>query len=167
MPTQPATPAIMTAIQGIIQGLIVSGGSSAFFASANVEIGTFKDVTQQLPACEITMLEDESGRLTLGNGAAMGGKIKDIQLFQVEVTLDMTDSVAVEQNLALIRDALSSAFHASASLALLGVQYSGWQDQRGRILKGQAGYRQRNGVWYRVYRRNLFVEYEYSVTIVP
>ncbi len=167
MPTAPATPAIMSAIQGICQGLIVAGASSAFFSAANVVIGAVKDIPNQIPACEITQAEDEDGRLTLGNGAAMGGKIKDKQLFQIEVTLDMTDSIAVEQQLALIRDALRAAFHTSATLATAGVQYSGWQDQHGHVFKGQSGYRQRNGVWYRVYRRKLFVEYEYSVTIVP
>ncbi len=165
MPSSPNTPLVETSIQTMCQGLIVAGASSVFFPAANVVIGKFKTIENNLPACEITLTDDESGRLTLGNGIAQGGKVHDSELYLIEVTLDMTDSIAVENQLALIRDALTKAFHASATLATSGVQYAGWQQQQGGIQKGTAGYSNRNGVWYRNFRRKLYVNYEYSVTI--
>ncbi len=167
MPNQPNTPGVEAAIQTICQGLIVAGASTAFFPAANVIIGKFKSALNNLPACEITLTDDESHRLTLGNGITQGGKISDNELYLIEITLDMTDSIAVETQLALIRDALTKAFHASAALAFAGVQYSGWQSDHGGLQKGIAGYSNRVGVWYRNYRRKLYVNYEYSVTITP
>jgi hypothetical protein len=168
LPVQPNTPAVMTAIQGIIQGLVIVGGSGAFFAASSVLIGKAKDIPNLIPLCEITMTDDESMRAILGNGIVQGGVIDDSQLFMIEVTLNMDDSIAVEQQLALIRDALSKAFHASALLGMGGqVQYAGWQQQKGGVLKGAEGYAEREGVWYRIYRRKLYVNYRYNVTIVP
>ena len=165
MPTAPNTPAVEAAIQAKCQGLQVAGAT--FFLPTSVEIGKFKDVTDFVPCCEITLTDDESFRLTLGNGIAQGGKIADSELFLIELTLSLADPIAVEKQLAQIRDALSQAFHTSASLALPGVQYSGWQSDHGGVLKGQVGYADRNGQRWRVYRRKLYVRYDYSTIIVP
>ena len=159
MSNQPNTPGIMNAIQTICQGLQVSG--STFFLPANVVIGKFKDCTANVPACEITMTDDESERLATPGGINTGGKIKDEQTFLIEVTLDMTDSIAVEQQLAQIRDSLSNAFHGTATLnptntGLQGVRYSGWDGT------GIAGYSMRNGQVFRAWRRKLRVIYDYS-----
>lgn len=159
MPSVPNTPGIMTAIQTKIQGLQVN--SATFFAAANVIIGTFPDVTNVTPCCEITQDDDDTKRYALGSGMVAGGKIDDSQLFMLEITLDMTNKQAVEQSLAGIRDALTVAFHASAQLGLAGVQYSGLEG------KGKRGYVFRNGQWWRYYRQLLKVRYEYSVTVLP
>ena len=141
MPNAPNTPGVLNSIKTICSGLQVNG--STFFQAANVEIGTFKDITQNVPACEITMVSDESKRFTVPGGPTQGGKIDDSQHFQIAVTLDMTDSVAVETQLANIRDALSAAFMSSATLNTVGVSYSGWDGN------GQAGYAMRNGQQWR------------------
>ena len=154
MPNQPNTPAILTAIQTMCQGLQVSG--STFFVATNVVVGSFKDITNNVPACEITQADDESQRLATPGGLNQGGKIRDEQKFVIEVTLDMTDSIAVETQLAQIRDSLSNAFHGSATLNTAGVRYSGWDGA------GASGYRYRNGIWWRAYKRKLQVIYDYS-----
>jgi len=159
VPNVPNTPGVLAAIQAKVQALQVN--SATFFTAANVIIGTFPDVTNVTPCCEITQEDDESKRYALGSGAIAGGKIDDSQLFCIEVVLDMTDKQAVEQQLAGIRDALTVAFHTSAQLALAGVQYSGLEG------KGKRGYVFRNGQWWRYYRQLLKVRYEYSVTVLP
>jgi hypothetical protein len=159
MPSVPNTPGIMAAIQAKCQALQVGGGP--FFAASSVIVVTFPDITNQVPCCEVTQFDDDSVRYALGSGAVAGGKIDDSQLFIIELTLDMTNKQAVEQQLAQIRDALTHDFHASAQLATPGVQYSGLEG------KGKRGYVWRNGQEWRFYRQVLKVRYEYSVTIVP
>lgn len=154
MANTPNTPGIMAAIKTICQGLQVN--STTFFLAGSVTTGKFKDITNNVPACEITLTDDESQRLTTPGGLNQGGKIKDMQKFLIEVTLDMTDSVAVETQLANIRDSLSQAFHSSATLALAGVRYSGWDGA------GVEGYSLRNGTLWRAYKRKLEVHYDYS-----
>ena len=155
MPSAPNTPAVMSAIQTICTGLQVGG--STFFVAANVTTGKFKDITNNVPACEITQVDDKAKRYTTSTGLVIqGGKIDDSQLFLIEITLDMTDSVAVETQLAQIRDSLSQAFMSSATLATPGVDYSGWEGD------GASGYTYRNGVWWRAYKRKLHARYEYS-----
>ena len=154
MPSAPNTPAVMTAIQGICTGLQVGG--STFFVAANVTTGKFKDITNSVPSCEITQATDIAKRYSVSGGLVQSGRIDDSQLFLIEVTLDMTDSVAVETQLAQIRDSLSAAFMASATLATAGVAYSGWEGD------GTSGYTYRNGVWWRAYKRKLHVRYEYG-----
>ena len=157
MPNQPNTPAVMSAIQTICTGLQVSG--STFFVAANVTTGKFKDITNNVPACEITLANDKAQRYSVSGGLVQSGQIDDSQLFLVEVTLDMTDSVAVETQLANIRDSLSAAFMASATLATAGVAYSGWEGD------GAEGYAMRNGQWWRVYKRKLHVRYMYNAVM--
>jgi hypothetical protein len=154
MPNVPNTPAILTAIQTMCQGLQVSG--STFFIAANVVVGKFKDITNNVPALEITQADDESQRLATPSGLNTGGKIRDDQKFLIEITLDMTDSIAVEMQLAQIRDSLSNAFHGSATLNTAGVRYSGWDGA------GASGYTVRNGILWRAYKRKLEVIYDYS-----
>lgn len=163
MPSQPNTLGIMQSIQTIVQGLQVGGAT--FFPTTQVVIGKFKDITNLVPACEITMTDDNSHRYTIPGGLQTGGKIDDSQLFLIEVTLDMTDSQAVEVQLAQIRDSLTQAFHSSATLnpsgtGLQGVAYSGWEGEKGTEM-----YAMRNGIWYRIYRRKLHVRYEYAATM--
>lgn len=157
MPNQPNTPGVMTAIQTICTGLQVGG--STFFLPANVTTGKFKDITNNVPACEITQATDIAKRYSVSGGLVQSGQIDDGQLFLIEVTLDMTDSVAVETQLAQIRDSLSQAFMASATLATAGVGYSGWEGD------GTSGYAYRNGLWWRAYKRKLHVRYMYNAVM--
>lgn len=159
MPTSPNTPGILAQLVTMGQGIQVS--SSTFFQASSVTYGKYKDVTNVVPCLEFTMADDISTRLTLGNGITQGGKVDDGQYFLAEITLDLTDSVAVELQLAQVRDAISKLFHGSATLNLPGVQYSGWHGD------GTEGYSNRNGVWWRNFRRKIKVRFDYSVTIVP
>lgn len=154
MPSQPNTVGILSAIQTICQGLQVSG--STFFSAANVVTAKFKTIASNIPACEITMADDPSKRYSVSGGFIQGGQIDDSQHFLIEVTLDLTDSVAAETQLANIRDSLSAAFMASATLNTPGVAYSGWDGT------GTDGYSSRNGVVYRCHRRHLKVRYMYG-----
>ena len=154
MPTSGNTPAILSAIQGICQGLQVGG--STFFPAANVVTAKFKTIQNNIPACEITLADDVSKRYSVSGGFLQGGQIDDSQHFLIEITLSMIDSVAAETQLAQIRDSLSAAFMASATLNTPGVAYSGWDGT------GTAGYSSRNGVVYRAYRRHLKVRYQYG-----
>lgn len=158
MPSSPNTLNVLNAIKGYLQGLQVSG--STFFPAANVIIGKFKDVTNNVPAAETTLARDETKRFVLGSGPIQGGKIDDSQDYLLEVTLDMTDAQAVEIQLANIRDSLTQTFHTTALLNLGGqVSYAGLHGE------GEYGYSLRNGQTWRVYRNKLKVRYEYSVTI--
>lgn len=159
MPSSPNTPAVEAAIQTICQGLQVNG--TTFFQAASVEIGKFKDITAYVPACEITLTDDEAVRYTESGGLQQGGVIDDSEIYLIEVTLDMSNGIAVETQLAKIRDSLSKAFMQSATLATPGVAYSGWSSN------GAAGYTLRNGQEWRCYRRKLKVRYEYAVTPQP
>ncbi len=153
------TYSIMQAIQSKCQGLQVSG--STFFQASSVIIGTFPDIRDLTPTCEITQSDDLTQRMTTGNGAILGGKIDDSQLFFIEICLDLTNKQTAEQNLAGIRDSLTTAFHASAQLATLGVRYSGLEGH------GKRSYIFRNGQWWRYYKQLLRVRYEYAVQVVP
>lgn len=160
MPTSPNTQAVMNAIKGFCQGLQVN--NATFFPSANVIIGKFKDITNNVPACEVTLAKDSTKRFTTGSGMIQGGLIDDSQEYLLEITLDYTNGQAAEGQLAQIRDALTETFHQSALLNMAGqVAYSGLTGE------GEYGYVLRNGQIYRVYKTHLKVRYEYNVIMQP
>lgn len=161
MPTAPNTPAVLTAIKGFCQNLQVN--NATFFPSANVIVGKFKDITNNVPACEVTLGgKDETKRYSIGSGTLQGGLIDDSQEYLLEVTLDYTNGQTAETQLAQIRDSLTQTFHQTAQLNLAGqVAYSGLTGD------GEHGYVLRNGQIYRVYKTRLKVRYEYSVIMQP
>lgn len=157
MPSQPNTPGVLTAIQTKAQAAI----APTYMPSANIIVGTYPDPTAVAPCLEIYATDDETERLILGGAVVQGAKVKDTQVFFLELTIPANDRQAAEVTLANIRDALTSAFHASATLATAGVQYSGL------LPKGKRGFINRAGQQWRIARWPLRVDYQYSVTVVP
>lgn len=158
MPTAPNTPLILSTIQAKIQALQVDG--ALFFAPANVVVGKIKDLTDHVPAGEITATDDLTKRWAVGSGNVQGGQIDDTQVFLVEITLDYTNAQAAEVQLAKIRDAFTSTFHTSATLNLQNQVYK--SKLKGN---GKRGYSLRNGQAWRVYQNELEVGYSYTVIV--
>jgi hypothetical protein len=139
----------------MITGLTIN--NEPVFNPNAIRVGAFLDVIDLLPACEITLVKDDTARY------ALGGKIDDSQIFQIRITVNYTDAQAAEAQIIAIRDALTQMFHASARLGgLNGVEFSGLIPG-----SGQYGYVLRNSIWFRGYEVHLHVRYEYSVVIVP
>ncbi len=160
MPSTPNTLLVMQTIQSKLQALQVDG--STFFSAANVVIGKHKDVTSHVPAAEVTLARDMTARYAVGSGTVQGGRIDDSQEYLIEISLDYSDAVSAETQLAKVRDSLTTAFHTSATLNLQGqVGYSGLTGE------GEYGYTARNGQIWRVYRTKLKVRYEYAVIVQP
>src|SRR5262249_44136065 len=152
----PDTAGIMERIKVICQALQKPDGSPLFSAE-NVIVGVFKDITNSLPACEITGVDDDTGRDVEGSGVIQGGQVDDDQSFLLELTFDNTDSRAVEAvTLPQARDALTKAFNTTAQLAYPGVRYAGLKSGTGR-----RGWSFRNGDWRRIYQIQMRVVYEY------
>lgn len=161
MPSSPNTPAVLSAIQTKAQGLLVGG--SQFFPTGNAIIGKLKDASVTLPLFEVTLLNDLTKRYEVAGVPTQGGQIDDSQEYLCEITLDNSDSQNVEAVvLPNIRDAFTSAFHASVLLNLAG------QVADSRLMgQGKYGYTYRNGEWRRAYKQILKVRYEYYVVMTP
>lgn len=160
MPTSPDTPLILDTIQAKIQALQVDG--STFFTPINVIAGKHKDVTNHVPAGEVTATDDLAKRWTTGSGVVQGGQIDDTQVFLIEITLDYTDAQLAEVQLAKIRDSFTKAFFESATLNLQNRVYKSKLQGKGR-----RGYSLRNGQTWRVYQNELEVGYAYTVIVQP
>lgn len=151
------TTAIANAIASIISALQI-GGQPAY---KTVQIGVLKDITDSVPAMEITALSDETERASM---AAPGGlaMVQDQQSFTLTSTIDESTSETAETTAYALRDLLTAAFHDQTTLG-------GVANVRGVYLnhgsKGRYAYALRNGLWYRTHAIQLTVWTTYDTTM--
>lgn len=148
------TPSIQTAIKTMAENLQING----LPAYQTVKVGVIKDLTDNLPALEITGSDDNTERVTM-NQVGQQVTVADEQVFTLTTLVDFTNSDTAETTLAQIRDELTQTFHSSAHLGGTGGVIGVW------LNNGKYGYAMRNGQWYRIHQIKLPVRLDYETTV--